>query len=139
MHLSENHYFRLKWSLGKGTNNKAELLAIYMLLNFSHEKGLRRIHIFGDLMLVINWSNNTQRCHNILLTPILEEVAQLKTTFELISFRHIYREWNTKADRCLKEAAGPYQTSWNIEEHEPDGAFRFYHMPYIDVPIIAEH
>ena len=113
MHMTENHYFRLKWGLGDGTNNKAELLAIYMLLTFAHEKGLRRLQIFGDSMIVINWLNNAQRCHNILLTLILEEVSQLKATFDLITFRHIYRERNKEADRCSKEATGPYQTSRN--------------------------
>ena len=138
LHLTENHSFRLKWSLGEGTNNKAELLAIFMLITFAHEKGVRHIQIFEDSMLVINWLNNAQRCHNILLTPILEEVAHLKNTFDLITFPHIYREWNMEANRCLKEATSPFQTSWNIEEQEPDGAFRFYHRPYIDVPM-AEH
>ena len=89
-------------------------------------------------MLIINWLNNAQRCHNILLTPILEEVAHLKNTFNLITFRHIYRERNMEADRCSKEATGPFQNSWNIEEQEPDEASRFYHRPYIDVPL-AEH
>ena len=109
--MTEDHSYNLKWGLGIGTNNKAELLALYMLLIFSHEIFLQRLQIFGDSMIVINWLKNAQRCHNILLTPILEEVSQLKTTFELITFCHIYRERNTEADRCLKEATRPYQTS----------------------------
>ena len=74
-------------------------------------------------MLVINWLNNAQRCHNIQLTPILEEVAQLKSIFNLITFCHIYRERNAEADRCSKEATGLYQSSWGIEEHGPNGAY----------------
>lgn len=38
LHLNEDHFFRLKWGLGEGTNNRAELLALYMLLIFAHEK-----------------------------------------------------------------------------------------------------
>ena len=75
--MTEDHSYRLKWGLGTRTNNKLELLALYMLLIFAHEKGLRRLQIFGDSMIVINWINNAQRCHNIQLTPILEEVTQL--------------------------------------------------------------
>ena len=80
-------------------------------------------------MIVINWMNEAQRCHNILLTPILEEVSQL-STFELITFHHIYRERNTEADRCSKEAAETYQTSWFVEEHGPNGAYHFYDRPF---------
>jgi hypothetical protein len=40
LHLIEKHSFRLKWSLGKGTNNKAEPLAIFILITFAHEKGV---------------------------------------------------------------------------------------------------
>ena len=40
LHLTENHLFRLKWSLGEGSNNKAELLAIFMLITIAHEKGV---------------------------------------------------------------------------------------------------
>ena len=90
--LEEGYYFQARWGLGEGTNNKAELLALYMLLLLAHEKGVQKLQIFGDSMIIINWINQTQRCHNIHLYPILEEVSQLKTTFNQISFTHIYRE-----------------------------------------------
>ena len=105
--LEEGHYFRARWGIGEGTNNKVEILALYMLLLLAHDKGVQKLQIFGDSMIIINWINQTQRCHNIQLNPILEEVAQLKTTFNQISFTHIYREQNQQADTCSKEAAGP--------------------------------
>lgn len=105
LYLTEDHFFLLKWGLSLGTNNKAQLLALYMLLIFAHEKGLQSLQIFGDSMLVINWLNNAQRCHNLQLLPILEEVTQLKSIFNLITFRHIYREQNAVVDHCSKEAA----------------------------------
>jgi hypothetical protein len=54
LYLREDHFYLLKWGLGVGTNNKTKLLALYMLLIFADEKGLLRIQIFGDSMLVIN-------------------------------------------------------------------------------------
>lgn len=90
--LIEDHFYRLKWGLGVGTNNKVELASLYMLLIFAHEKGLPRLQIFGYSMIVINSLNNAQRCLNMQLTSILEEVTQLKSIFNLITFRHIYRE-----------------------------------------------
>lgn len=38
------------------------------------------------------------------------------------------------ADRCSKEAAGPFQHTWVIEEHGPNGAFHFYHRPFTKEP-----
>ena len=116
-------FFPVEWGLGLGTNNKAELSALYMLLTFTNDKGLQSLQVFGDYMLVINWIHNTHRCHNLQLLPIMEEVAQLKSIFNLITFRHIYREQNAVADHCSKEVAGPLQHAWDIEEHGPNGAF----------------
>ena len=83
-------------------------------------------------MIIINWINQTQRCHNILLNPILEEAGQLKSTFNQISFSHIFREQNLEADSCLKEVVGPLQHGWKIEEFGPDKAYSFYHHPFIE-------
>ena len=40
LHLDDDHFFRLRWRLGEGTNNKVELLALCMLLIFAHENGV---------------------------------------------------------------------------------------------------
>jgi ribonuclease HI len=82
LHLSDAHFFNLKLGLGPGTNNYAELMALKLLLNFAGEKGIRSIQIFGDSMVVINWVNKTQRCHNIILLPILEEVFIILASYE---------------------------------------------------------
>lgn len=118
--------------MGEGTNNKAELLTLYMLLIFAHENGDQRIQIFGYSMVIINWINQTQQCHNIYLNPILDEAAQLKTTFNQISFTHIFREQNKEADKCSKEAAGPFLPAWEIEELGPNEAYNFYHRMFIE-------
>ena len=137
LYLNEDHLFRLKWGLGVGTNNRAKFLALYMLLIFAYEKGVQGIQFFGDSMIIINWINHAQRCHNIYLTPIMEEVSQLKTIFNRISFTHIYRERNSEADRCSKEAAGILQPSSKIEEIGPHGAYSFYHRAFMEAPLLA--
>jgi hypothetical protein len=62
----------------------------------------------------------------------LEEVFQLKSIFNSISFVHIYREQNQEVDAASKEAVGIYQHRWEIEEFGPDGTYNFYHRLYID-------
>ena len=54
LYLKEGHFFHPRWGLGEGTNNKAKLLALYMLLLLAHEKGLQRLHVFGDSSVIIN-------------------------------------------------------------------------------------
>ena len=132
LYLDDRHLFQIRWGLGEGTNNKVELLALYMLLIFTNENGVQRIQIFGDSMVIINWINQTQRCHNIHLNPILEEATQLKTTFNQISFTHIFREQNKEADKCSKEAARPLLLAWEIEEWGPNEAYGFYHRPFFE-------
>lgn len=52
--------------------------------------------------------------------------------FNPISFAHRYKEQNREADAASKEVVGIYQHIWDIEEFGPDGAYRFYHRPFID-------
>ena len=98
----------------------------------AHDKGVQKLHIFGDLMIIIDWINQIQRCHNIHLNPILEEASHLKTTFNQLSFTHIYREQNEEADKCSKEVAGPLQPGWEIEEYGPNEGYSFYHRPFFE-------
>jgi ribonuclease HI len=84
--FSHSHYFNLKWGLGQGTNNMAELLALKFLLSFACEKEISNLQIFGDSMLVISWLRRTQQCHNIMLSPILDEVFTIANLFTNMSF-----------------------------------------------------
>lgn len=84
--FSHSHYFNLKWGLGQGTNNVAELLALKFLLSFACEKEISNLQIFGDSMLFINWLRRTQQYHNIIFSPILYEVFTTTNLFTNMSF-----------------------------------------------------
>jgi ribonuclease HI len=49
--LTETHHFNMKWGLGPGTNNFAELMASKLLLNFAGEKEISNLQLFGDSMV----------------------------------------------------------------------------------------
>lgn len=102
LHLTQSHAFHIKMGLGRGTNNRAELLAVKDLLLFSIEKGCKNIQIFGDSLLVINWINSTQQFHDLLHFPVVEERHRLKTSFDSFSCSHIYREQNSATDVLSK-------------------------------------
>jgi ribonuclease HI len=103
--LTPSHFFNLKWGLGQGSNNFAEILALKLLLTFASEKEISNLQIFGDSMLVINWLWKSQQCHNIILSPILDEVFTIANIFTNLSFQHVYRERNVKADSLSKEGS----------------------------------
>jgi hypothetical protein len=64
----------------------AELLALKFLLSFACEKEILNLQIFGDSMLVINWLRRTQQCHNIIFSPIMDEVFTTTNLFTNMSF-----------------------------------------------------
>ena len=94
LNLDENQSFELITGLGVGSNNRAELLSLQILLIFAAEKGCRTIRIFGDSLNVINWVKKIQTCSDLLLCNILLSIWEVMTSFDMISFTHVYRENN---------------------------------------------
>lgn len=56
MFLNQNHYINIKYALGGGSNNKAELIALWTLLEAGKQKDVRKLHVLGDSKLVIDWA-----------------------------------------------------------------------------------
>ena len=89
--------------LGSGTNNYAELMALKLLLCFAIERNCKKIQVFGDSFVVINWINNIQKCRNTSLDALFEEVSRLLANFESPSFKHVYKEQNMEANRLQRQ------------------------------------
>jgi len=78
-------------------------------------KNIKKIQIFGDSSLVINWMRGSIQLFNIILSPIgkrLKEMTnffeviffEMTNFFEIIFFEHIYQELNGETDALSKEA-----------------------------------
>ena len=132
LYISTSHFFLLKSSLGAGSNNYSKIMALKLLLLFVVEKECKIVHVFGDSLLIINWVNRVQRCHISCLVPIFEEVMRIITTFDSISFSHIYREHNQLVDRISKEASQLDYGRWHINEQTAKGTFDYYHRSFHD-------
>ncbi len=102
--------------LGEGTNNFAELMTLRHLMHFALNHDCRDIQIFGDSNIIINWINKNSRCDAHTLLNILDEVMHLKSLFNTILVRHIYREHNHSADELSKEAMHLPRGQWIIQE-----------------------
>ena len=79
-------------------------MALKLLLLFALEQHCHILQVFGDSMIVLDWSRGSSKCDVFRLLPILEEVVLLLQNFNDISFTRVYREHNGVADRLSKEA-----------------------------------
>ena len=118
--------------LGTGTNNYAELMALKLLLCFALERNCRKIHIFGDSLVILNWINKIQRCMNISLSALYEEANRLLSNFDVITCKHVYRERNEEAYRLSKAGLNLELGTWKILETKDAEVYDFFHRPFID-------
>jgi ribonuclease HI len=116
LYFSDTHYYTLTSGLGNGTNNYAELMSLKLLMAFALEKDCKKLTVFGDSKNAINWINGTQRCNNIRLANIVEDIKTLQKVFDSFSCQHVYRERNEEADRASKKGTHMEVGHWKITE-----------------------
>eukprot|EP00253_Pinus_taeda_P008165 PITA_08165 len=116
IHLNESHSISASVGIGNGSNNFAELSVLKLLLCWLIQRHIFAIQIFGDSLNVIKWVNGINRCQNYMLRPLLEEVMNLKQSFNSFYLDHIYRNRNEDADKLSKEALQQTMGIWQITE-----------------------
>jgi ribonuclease HI len=85
-----------------GSNKYVELMALKQLILFARENWVISLQIFGDSLNVVNWTRKLQRCHNIILAPLIEEMDRILNNFDSFSIHHVYREQNVDVDALSK-------------------------------------
>jgi ribonuclease HI len=130
IHLDDHHVISFKVGLGRGTNNKAELMALKLLLILSAEKGAQKLQIFDNSLVVVNWMNGTNSLENFNLQPIYEEIQLAQTAFNSLSFHHVYRERNMVADGLLKAGLLMEEGAWIIQEQVEGHSIEYHHTPF---------
>jgi ribonuclease HI len=104
LHFSSSHYVRIKYSPSRGTNTRAEFIGLWTLLEFINKKGIKKVQIFGDSKLVVDWVNRKVSMDDIRLNFLLQDIQQDLNAMEWYSCNHIYRELNSQVDALSKEA-----------------------------------
>lgn len=91
-----------KWFLncGSGTNTKAELLGAWVLLTSENRLSLKTIHVLGNSTML----RRKGQLQVLSLNCWKDSLTGLISTFQKISFDHIYREENQAADSLSKLA-----------------------------------
>ena len=94
---------------------------------------VKKLQVFGDSLVVINWINKTQRCRNTSLDALFEEVSRLITNFQSLSLKHVYREWNMDGNKLSKEGIYMEWGTWKFTKTKETEANEFYHRPFMDL------
>lgn len=86
------------------TNNYAEYMGLIIGLEKAIELNIRELAIEGDSMIVIKQMNGEYKVKSSNISELNKQAMKLKIKFNNISFSHIYRENNKRADElCNRE------------------------------------
>jgi hypothetical protein len=53
-------------------------------------------------------------------------------SYDMVSFRHVYREINRESNYLSKAGLRLNKGQWQISEIIPKGIFEFFHRPFMD-------
>jgi ribonuclease HI len=91
--------------LGKTTNNQAEYTALVRALEHAARLGTRhRLIVHSDSELMVKQMKGEYRVKDPGLRPLYETAKELADRFESVTFRHVRREQNRRADQLCNEA-----------------------------------
>ena len=91
--------------LGRATNNQAEYTALVRALEHAVRLGTgQAVAIHSDSELMVKQMRGEYRVKNEDLRELYEQAQKLSACFPSVTFRHIRREQNTRADQLCNEA-----------------------------------
>jgi ribonuclease HI len=93
-----------KGYLGESTNNIAEYTGLLRALEHAKRLGARRLLIQSDSELMVKQMNGAYKVKHPGLMPLYKEAEALRRRFERVTFQHIRREHNKRADRLCNQA-----------------------------------
>ena len=82
----------------KSTNNEAEYNGLLIGLLEAKNMGIRHLAVEGDSMLVIKQMRGEYKVKSDKLFDLYNQAKQISDSFETITFTHIYRANNKRAD-----------------------------------------
>ena len=85
--------------IGKKTNNQSEYSALILGLNEALSRNIKQLQVYGDSLLVINQVTGQFKVKNVQLQELYKEAMDLIAKFDYITFNHVYRQFNKRADQ----------------------------------------
>lgn len=90
--------------LGEMTNNQAEYRALIEALKRAEKLGVGSVECCLDSELIVEQMSGRYKVKNQGLKPLFQEAQRLTSQFRAITFHHIPREQNKRADRLVNQA-----------------------------------
>jgi ribonuclease HI len=91
-------------TIGIATNNVAEYTAVLRGLRRAHELDARAVLVRSDSMLLVEQLRGAYKVKNPRLRELYEQVTDIARTFERVTFKHVPREENARADELVNIA-----------------------------------
>ncbi|KAL0401836.1 UNVERIFIED_CONTAM: polyprotein [Sesamum latifolium] len=99
----EDLEFAIKFGF-KASNNEAEYEALVVGMKMAHKAGARHLLAYSDSQLVVKQFEGIYEAKEKSMVQYLQQIAELRTSFESFQIIQIPREENAKAD-CLSRLA----------------------------------
>ncbi len=90
--------------IGWATNNVAEYRGVIAGLERARALGARRVVVRADSLLVVNQQLGRWKVKNEGLQPLAAEVRRLARGFQRVTWQHVPRERNRRADALANKA-----------------------------------
>lgn len=94
----------LSEGIGWATNNVAEYQGVLAGLERARALGARRVVVRADSLLVVNQQLGRWKVRNQGLSPLAAEARRLARGFERVTWQHVPRERNRRADALANRA-----------------------------------
>lgn len=102
--FSEEISHKIKFVGNNETNNVAEYTGLIIGLKEAINLGIKEIYVEGDSMLIIKQMKGEYKVKSANLIKLYNEAKVLEKEFDIIKFKHIYRENNKRADELSNMA-----------------------------------
>ena len=90
--------------IGIQSNNFAEYTALIRGLEMAVRRNVSCLHVKGDSMLVINQMKGTWKVKHPDMKTLHVQAKTLEKKLEHVTYEHVYRHLNTRADELANES-----------------------------------
>lgn len=99
-----NEVLNDKGCIGITTNNVAEYCGLLRGLIVCEKMGIKDLNVKGDSNLVIQHVTGKWKVRNKNLKKIHTQIKEIDKNFKSISYEHVYRKFNKRADALANQA-----------------------------------
>lgn len=94
--------------IGINTNNYAEYTAVLKALEYIEsnldKNSYSQIEVVADSLLVVSQLSGRYKIKNAVLKTLFDQIKILEMELGVVTFRHVFREFNKAADRLANLA-----------------------------------